>query len=443
MRIIDLKNIKGIIYSKGSYSDRKISLTTDSRGIKEQNVFLALVGENFDGFNYVTSVLESGVEVVIYTDAPGREEKVETLQKSYPHILFIAVKNSLEYLQDCASWWVRKWQDDFGGKVFGLTGSNGKTTTKELLFSFAKEVFGEKVMCTAGNFNNHIGVPLTIFNIQEHHEFAIIEMGTNHHGEIGALCEIANPNYGFITNIGSAHIEFLGDEEGVLKEKSALYRYINKHGGKFYLNLRDKYLKSLEVTKETIAFGESEDFLNELKNDYLSEDYNIWNFKSAFYILCDLCPAEREKLLKISPSVRLPENKRSQWVTQGDQKIFLDAYNANPSSMSFAISSFAKNVQGKGKALYVLGDMNELGAQASKYHQDIAKQLNDLNVQDAIFVGKFAQDYKSSFSGNGLAFETTAQLKAEWNKVSNSYQYIFLKASRTLQLESLLDITDR
>ena len=230
MKVNDFKNIQGIIESNGEYSNTEISITTDSRSMTSENVFLALKGENFDGFDYMNPALEKGVEVVIYTHLPERTEIVKSLKERYKDVLFIAVGNTLKYLQDSASWWMREWQKSNGGITIGLTGSNGKTTTKELLFAQAEIILKDKVLCTAGNFNNHIGVPLTVLRIKNKHKLAIIEMGTNHPGEIEVLCNIANPKFGLITNVGAAHLEFFKDESGVLKEKSSLYDYINKHG---------------------------------------------------------------------------------------------------------------------------------------------------------------------------------------------------------------------
>lgn len=442
MKIVELKKIPGIIEEFGAYSDKDIILTTDSRSINGENVFLALKGENFDGFTYLTTALEKGVEVVIYTSEAGRDEKVKALSESYPNVLFLGVNNTLKYLQDAASYWVRKWQNDFGGIVFSLTGSNGKTTTKELIYALAKEAFGEKVICTAGNFNNHIGVPLTIFNIKESHQFAIVEMGTNHPGEIEVLCNIANPKFGLITNIGAAHLEFLISLEGVLEEKSALYRYINSHGGMFYINKADPYLSSLKETENSVGFGDTGRELAEIENINIQETYNLWNLKVASFVVSQIFPEQRELFLNKAPLVRLPDNKRSQWIEKKGKTIFLDAYNANPTSMKSAIQSFAKKYESEmNKCVFVLGDMNELGDKAKEFHENVAELLNQLEISNAIFVGRYAHYYSGKFSGNAKCFEKREDLDALWPEVLNSYQYIFLKASRSLQLESLIDIT--
>ena len=444
MKVNDFKNIQGIIESNGEYSNTEISITTDSRSMTSENVFLALKGENFDGFDYMSPALEKGVEVVIYTHLPERTEIVKSLKERYKDVLFIAVGNTLKYLQDSASWWMREWQKSNGGITIGLTGSNGKTTTKELLFAQAEIILKDKVLCTAGNFNNHIGVPLSVLRIKNKHKLAIIEMGTNHPGEIEVLCNIANPKFGLITNVGAAHLEFFKDESGVLKEKSSLYDYINKHGGEFYLNMSDNNLKTLEITKQVYPFGEDEsEFYQELNNENIEESYNIWNLKASLFTLSKIYPDKEELLIKNAATIKLPANKRSEWIEKSGKRIFLDAYNANPTSMKSSLESFAnKYGDAQEKSLYVVGDMNELGESCQKFHEDISILMNDLKIKNAVFVGRYAHYYESKFNGSSKVYTNREDLLKDWNKVSNSYQYIFLKASRSLQLEALIDITD-
>ncbi len=444
MKIIDLKNIKGIKYSFGNFSDREISLTTDSRSTEGKNVFLALKGENFDGYKYLSQTLEAGVDVVVFEDgeaSENRKSKIEKLFDNYPECLFICVEDTLQFLQASASYWIRKWQSEHDGKVLSLTGSNGKTTTKELLVAFAKIIFDENVISTKGNLNNHIGVPLTIFEVKANHKFAIIEMGTNHPGEIEVLCNIANPNYGLITNIGAAHLEFLISEEGVLDEKGALYRYICNFGEKFYLNKEDKYLTTLETKAKVIEF--SKDNLEKvLNNKGIKEDYNIFNLKVAYFVMKDLFPAESAKLTNNYSMITLPANKRSQWINIDKKRIFLDAYNANPSSMRNAIESIClREDLDFSKSLFVCGDMNELGANTENYHQEIGQLLRSFGVVNVVFVGRYAGYYQSGFGGNALIYQDKKNLENDWKNLTENVEFIFLKASRSLQLESLIDIT--
>ncbi|EQC43524.1 UDP-N-acetylmuramoyl-tripeptide--D-alanyl-D-alanine ligase [Bacteriovorax sp. Seq25_V] len=444
MKIIDFKNIKGIKYSFGSFSDREISLTTDSRNTEGKNVFIALKGDNFDGYKYLAQTLESGVEVVVFESGPeeeNRQVKVKKLFENYADRLFICVENSLEFLQASAAYWIRKWQSECDGKVLSLTGSNGKTTTKELLLAFSKIIFDDSVISTSGNLNNHIGVPLTIFEVKPTHRFAIIEMGTNHPGEIEVLCNIANPNFGLITNIGSAHIEFLKSEEGILEEKGALYRYVTSYGEKFFLNKDDPYLSTLETKSKVIEFN-SDDLEKSLVNKGIKEDYNQFNLKFAYFVIKNLFPEESAKLTNNFSMIKLPANKRSQWITIGEKKIFLDAYNANPSSMRKAIESICTREDlDFEKSLFVCGDMNELGERAPLYHNEIGELLKMLGVKHVAFVGRYAKHYKAGFGDNALVFEQKSELETDWKKLIESVEFIFLKASRSLQLESLIDIT--
>lgn len=435
MRIKNLKDIKGIKYDLGNYSDHEIELTTDSRNVTGKNVFLALVGEKFDGFDYLASLLDSSIEVFIYEDKPGRKEIVSKLNSQ--NKLFIAVENSLKYLQDAAAFHGEEWKRN-GGKVLALTGSNGKTTTKEILFQFAKAIFGDQSICTAGNLNNHIGVPLTLFSLKSHHKFAIVEMGTNHHGEIEVLADIVNPHFGLITNIGAAHLEFLGSEEGVFEEKTALLRNLLKNNGLFFKNSLDKHLKNIEETKNVIAFtGEIPDLVNGL----IKESYNIHNLNFAYFIFKSLFPSEIEKLNSAYVTIKLPDNKRSQWIEKGENKIFLDAYNANPSSMKESIRSYAKVLGSEcEQALLICGDMNELGELAKDYHREVGQLIKELGFKHAAFVGRYSEFYKLGFGESGLYFKTKEELVSKYKELKIKHRYLFIKASRSLQLESLLDI---
>jgi UDP-N-acetylmuramoyl-tripeptide--D-alanyl-D-alanine ligase len=441
MKINDLKKIKGIKHEVGTLGSQQIELTTDSRSINNENVFLALSGERFDAFNFIEGVFDSDIRLVIYEHKDERNQQVEEWNKKFG-ISFIGVEDTLKFLQDMAAWWIRQWKTQ-GGTVLGLTGSNGKTTTKELMYGLAKSYFGEKVICTQGNLNNHIGVPLTIMSIKPSNTFAIVEMGTNHHGEIEVLCNIADPDFGFITNIGEAHIEFLGSKEGVFNEKTSLYRYIKENGKLFFVNMEDEYLAELHCEQKTSLFNRENDDLSDIDNKTIEESYNKWNLKSAYYVLKNIFPEGEKSFKKAASEIRLPKNKRSQWIEQDGVTIFLDAYNANPSSMKAAINSFVENDKVDiAQSIFVLGDMNELGRDAIAMHKEVSQLLNDRGAQSAIFIGRHAQDYQSAFNNEAQVFIETNDAKTIWNKVLNTYKFIFVKGSRSLQLESLVDITD-
>ncbi len=435
MKVIDLEKVSGIKKRIGELSNSEILLTTDSRLKNNENTFVALKGERFDAFDFIEDALKNGATTIITTFSDDRINKLESFKTTYKDACFLMVEDSLVFLQDSAKLRIDLWKDN-GGIVFGLTGSNGKTTTKEMLFSLTKSFLHEAVICTQGNLNNHIGVPLTIFSIKDHHRFAIIEMGTNHFGEIEALCEIAKPDYGYITNIGHAHTEFLKDLDGVLEEKSALNRWIEKNGKRFYRNDEDEKLKTIPESEKVCAITKANVY--DFESDFIRESYNRWNVQAAAFILENIFSVCLAHELK---NLRLPENKRAQWINVDKVQVYLDAYNANPTSMSLAIKEFAKQIPEGKKAIYIIGDMNELGDKTQFHHEAIAEDLNLAGANHAIFLGRFRQFYENSFRGAAQSFENLEDFRDEWLKVLKSYDYIFLKASRSLQLEKLIDIT--
>lgn len=435
MKISNLEEIDGLVIKIGSCQDSDILLSTNSKMPDEENTFVALKGERFDAFNFIEDAIKNGAIAIVATDEVGRAESIEVLSNKYPHVSFFLVTDSLAFLQNAAKFRIIEWKNS-DGIVFGLTGSNGKTTTKEMLFQLSKTFLNGAVMCTQGNLNNHIGVPLTIFKLRDHHKFAIIEMGTNHFGEIKTLCEIAQPDHGYITNVGYAHTEFLKDLTGVLKEKSALYDWILSHGKKFYLNMEDQKLATLEMTKKVVPLNKS--LVHNFESSHINESYNRWNVQAACFILENIFSVSLVHELK---RLRLPDNKRAQWINVDNTKIYLDAYNANPSSMNLAIREFAKQIPDDKKVLFVIGDMNELGNDTQAQHEGVAQTLNDLKVVEAVFIGKYANFYAGAFNGAAQTYDLVDNFKQKWSSVLKSYDYIFLKASRSLQLEQLIDIT--
>ncbi|EPZ50258.1 Mur ligase central domain protein [Bacteriovorax sp. BAL6_X] len=435
MLISDLNKVSGLIKNIGNDRDIDILLSTDSRMPEDKNTFIALKGERFDAYNFIEDAIKNGAKAIVLTHSKEREEEIKELYEKYKEICFFLVEDSLSFLQEAAKFRIVEWKNH-GGFVFGLTGSNGKTTTKELLYSLAKSFLHDAVICTQGNLNNHIGVPLTIFSIKDEHKFAIVEMGTNHFGEIEVLCKIAQPDYGYITNIGHAHTEFLIDLNGVLTEKSALYRWINDHGKKFFLNLEDEKLATLDVTEKVVPV--SKDNVYEFESEFIKESYNRWNVQSSCFVLENIFSLSLFHELK---KLRLPENKRAQWINVDHSKIYLDAYNANPTSMRLAIREFAKQVPDTKNVIFIIGDMNELGDKTQEHHESIAELLNDLGIKNSIFIGRFANFYQNKFGGASETYINLEDFISNWPTVLNSYDYIFLKASRSLQLERLIDIT--
>jgi UDP-N-acetylmuramoyl-tripeptide--D-alanyl-D-alanine ligase len=235
--------VSSILKVYGQAHDVELKINTDSRSFREGETFVALHGDNFDGFSYIEQVISLGARAIIYSKKVGRDLIVQAYSEKHPKIIFVEATDSLKCMQELASLYILEWRSKKSDrKIIGITGSNGKTTHKEMIYSLLNAIFPDQVLATKGNLNNHIGVPLTIFGLEDHHEIAIIEMGMNHQGEIDELCAIAHPEHGMITNIGSAHIEFMQSMENILKEKACLYQAVLKNSqgnGMFVINADD------------------------------------------------------------------------------------------------------------------------------------------------------------------------------------------------------------
>ena len=409
-------------------------VVTDSRKIKNNCIFFSLKGENFNGNEFANSAVEKGAMLAVVD-----EKKFSQNKENY-----ILVENCLETLQNLANFHRKK----LNTKIIGITGSNGKTTTKELINSVLKTHF--ITYCTKGNLNNHIGVPLSLLEISKNTEVAIIEMGANHIGEIKLLSEIVEPDYGYITNFGKAHLEGFGSEEGVIKGKTELYKFLFKRNGFIFYNSDDKKQKYLLSNyKNKFGFGIKSSDLNytiksenptiilEVNNNIIEStlfgNYNIQNIISAVTVGMYLkIPIE-----KISNGISnyISSNNRSQIVEINSNKIILDAYNANPSSMLLAIKSFEKSkLQNK---VLILGDMFELGQYENKFHQEIIDYCENLNINRVFLVGKIFS--KTIHSRKFLSSANYIELskRKEFKEIKNSN--LLIKGSRGIQLEKLLE----
>ncbi len=409
-------------------------VVTDSRKIKNNCIFFSLKGEKFNGNEFADSAVKKGAMLAVVD-----EKKFSQNKENY-----ILVENCLETLQNLANFHRKK----LNTKIIGITGSNGKTTTKELINSVLKTHF--ITYCTKGNLNNHIGVPLSLLEISKNTEVAIIEMGANHIGEIKLLSEIVEPDYGYITNFGKAHLEGFGSEEGVIKGKTELYKFLFKRNGFIFYNSDDekqKYL--LSDYKNKFGFGIKSSDLNytiksenptiilEVNNNIIEStlfgNYNIQNIISAVTVGMYLkIPIE-----KISNGISnyISSNNRSQIVEINSNKIILDAYNANPSSMLLAIKSFEKSkLQNK---VLILGDMFELGQYENKFHQEIIDYCENLNINRVFLVGKIFS--KTIHSRKFLSSANYIELskRKEFKEIKNSN--LLIKGSRGIQLEKLLE----
>ncbi|MDC0255355.1 UDP-N-acetylmuramoyl-tripeptide--D-alanyl-D-alanine ligase [Bacteriovoracales bacterium] len=461
-----LKNIRNIkkIYgeTRNSCFD---SLSTDSRNIKKGQVFLGIKGDRFDGFQFVQMALKAA-PVLIFQEEEGREEKIKELSKKNPGKVFMLVEDSTWYLQELARLKAQKWLSaQPGRKIIGITGSNGKTTHKEMMTWLFESVRPGKTLYTQGNLNNHIGVPLTLLRLKEEHDFAIIEMGTNHPGEIQRLCEIASPNAGVLTNIGSSHLEHFGKEEAVFREKRNLFDWVRKKTnflGEFVLCSDDSYLKTLndeyvlsfgkenedikfafEGQKASLHFVEEDCFVT-LNNKNIIGEHNFSNLACCFLMARGLFPNDSEKLLEAASLFR-PFQNRGALLEKRGKNYFLDAYNANPSSMRKSLEGFIDYCLDQKIELedcyFILGDMNELGPKSDLYHKEIGSYLKQRRVLKTSFIGKFSELYEQGYGGDASSFCSVEEFLPFWEKERENYKYFFIKASRSLQLESLVDIT--
>lgn len=411
-------------------------VSTDTRTIKKDNLWFALKGPNFNANKFAQQALESGAMAAVVDDP----DYVLNDQ-------CFLVEDGLEALQQLANHHRRQ----FNIPVIGITGSNGKTTTKELVRDVLAKKF--KVLATIGNLNNHIGVPLTLLRLNKDVELAIVEMGANHQQEIASLCQIAEPDFGLITNIGKAHLEGFGGIEGVFKGKTELYDFIGRAGGKLFVNSRNPRLleKAENVTEEVFSYPDEKDYYHaelissqpnvNLKTTsgqqigtHLSGEYNFENICAALCI-AHYFEVEEERALE-AVSNYLPENNRSQVIRKDTNTIYLDAYNANPTSMSLSLQNFASL---EGKKVAVLGDMFELGEESAREHASIGELTKGLKLDQVIFCGQLMKNAYESNSG-ALYFEKKVDLQSflEQNKIKESS--VLIKGSRGMSLETLVEL---
>lgn len=417
------------------YFLRSTGITTDTRKIEQDQIYFALKGERFDGNRYAHDALKAGALLAVVDDE----------KHHIPGQTFL-VADVLTALQQLANHHRKQFRIPF----IGITGSNGKTTTKELIHTVLKQTYN--VLATIGNLNNHIGVPLTLLRLKPGHEIAIIEMGANHVNEIALLCQIAEPDFGIITSIGRAHIGEFGSFEAIKKTKSELYQWVAQHQGKAFVNMDVEVLKEMadrsDVT-ERITYGSelscqySYHYLG--SNPYvqfsmselvittqLPGQYNYNNFITAASV--GQYFGVPEKQIQDALSSYQSDNNRSQIVKNGSLTLIMDAYNANPSSMESALNNL-KNMSSSKKGA-VLGHMLELGEYSLKEHQDIVSLAESLNPDFLVLVGKEFESVE--VAENTLKFTDAQQAKAWWNEQDLSDFLVLIKGSRGIQLEKVV-----
>ena len=383
-----------------------ISVSTDTRNLPAGCVFFALHGANFDGNKFAKQALEQGAILAII-DNPEYALAEGTL----------LVEDTLLALQDLA----RAWRRELGLPIIGITGTNGKTTTKELLATVLSTKYN--LHYTQGNLNNQIGVPLTLLQITRAHEMAIVEMGASHPGDIKELVDIAEPNCGLITNVGRAHLEGFGSFEGVQQTKKELYDYLRENQGFIFRNIDNLYLAQMAGDLQTVPYttGTMPNGTN------LVGSYNAENISAAICV-GEYYGVPRERALEAIRQY-VPTNNRSQNVKTANNQLIVDAYNANPTSMQAAINAF------KGDT-YILGAMRELGEYTHLEHQNVVNMLAERKADVVYLVG---EEYRLTTSPY-LIFDTVEQLHEYLSANPLTNRMILLKGSRSTKMEKLLDI---
>ena len=410
-------------------------VSTDSRKIEPNAIFFALKGENFDANDFALQVAEAGVASLVVAD-----------RKSLPqHERIIIVEDSLKTLQDLAAYH----RTQSKATILSITGTNGKTTTKELVSAVLSKKYN--IIHTMGNLNNHIGVPLTLLSIRPETEMAVVEMGANHPGEIDFLCKIADPDFGLITNIGKAHLEGFGSFEGVIKTKTELYRHIKNHGKAIFVNQGNPLLWEQSEGIERISYGRHCDafcpvapatcdpylsvvWKERLIQTHLVGSYNFENVAAAISV-GQYFKVEDDKIVEALESYT-PTNSRSQVIDTEKNHIIMDAYNANPTSMRAALINFA-NIRGENHLL-ILGDMRELGTASEEEHRNILGLMKELGFKAAFLVGPNFCSYN-----NNPDWKTFAKVEDLCQYIENhpiSGKEMLIKGSRGIQLEKVLPL---
>ena len=415
------------------------SVTTDSRNCPDGSLFIALKGESFNGNAFAKLALDSGCAFAIIDEI---QYAIEGDQR------YILVDDCLQTMQQLANYHRRQ----LGTRVIGITGTNGKTTTKELISSVLCQ--NHNVLYTLGNLNNHIGVPTTLLRLKPEHDLAVIEMGANHPGEIKFLCEIAEPDYGIITNVGKAHLEGFGSFEGVIKTKGELYDFLRKKDAITFIHHDNPYLMNISQGLNLISYGSADELYvnghvtgnspyltfewragkdgesHEVKTQLIGE-YNFANALAAVTIGHFFEVASE----KIDAALReyTPQNNRSQLKQTADNTLIIDAYNANPTSMQASISNF-RNMEVENKML-ILGDMRELGKDGPKEHQKIADFLAECGFKDVMLVGE-------QFAAAKHNFPTYPDAPAVIEVLQKSKPHgktILIKGSNGIKLSTVID----
>ena len=401
-------------------------VTTDSRKIEAGLMFFALHGASFDGNDYAVAALEQGASVAVI----DRKDILEN-NPLYAERL-ILVNDTLQALQALAQEHRRR----LAMPIIAIAGSNGKTTTKELVSRVLAEKF--KTSTTKGNLNNHIGVPLTLLAMNAETEFGVVEMGASAQGEIALLCSIAEPNYGILTNIGLSHLEGFGGVEGIRKGKGELFDHLNENGGRAFVPQEDEVLSKMAAEREDLAVESYSRSICEGFKSNLTGDYNRYNIAAAVEIGRYFGVAD-ERIAEAILSFQ-PDNNRSQAVKTEHNSLVVDCYNANPSSMEAALDNIA-TMEAEHKVL-ILGDMLELGEWSAEAHQNILRKADKVAEQIILVGGEFTKAHgvvSEELESNYALYPTTAEALTALNEKPILNALVLLKGSRCIALEKLIE----
>lgn len=414
---------------------------TDSRNVLPNGIFIALKGASFDGNGFAIACLEKGAKAAVVSDPALKDQ---------PGCIW--VEDTLVALQQLA----REHRRKSGVQVLGIAGSNGKTTTKELVSRVLGSRF--RIHATPGNFNNHIGLPLTILGMPKDTEILILEMGSNHSGELAVLCEIGEPNFGLLTSLGKEHLEGFGTFEAVVEEEGALFDYLDKSNGVKFVLTDDLILKDRAGNlKSAFTYGTADD--NDCVGKFAAADPFVkfqWNFAMPpeptdpmletklighfnFYNLLAACCVGRYfgvpfHLISEALCGYQPTNNRSQHLQIGNVQVLMDAYNANPGSMVLAIDNFERNIQSTEK-IAVLGDMFELGSAEFEEHKAIVEQIKATSFSKIFLVGKAFADQISNFDARMVSALDTEELHSKFPFRAIESGWVLVKGSRGVALE--------
>ena len=453
LNIEDIFNIPtAVIYNPDMFKS-VYHVSIDSRNIRKNTLFIAIKGERFDGHDFIDEVIKKGAVAVVVNEKNFK--KLSEIE-----IPVITVNDTTKALGDVA----KIWRSKLKAKVIGITGSAGKTTTKEILAALLSQKF--KVNKTTANNNNHIGVPLTILSTTEKHNVLVAELGTNHFGEIPYTAPIANPDYALITNIGDSHLEFLKNRKGVLKEKSALLNEAIKRDGKVFINNDDKLLKEFgKKIKNKITFGldEKADFkakvigydklvkpqveIKNKKNIFISSlpvsgEKNVLNFTAAFAIASEIGLTNSQ----IQKAVRKIKSYSKRLEVKNLKRFTLinDTYNANPDSMKSSLDILDK-IGSREKKIAVLGDMFELGAESKLKHLELSTYINKIKVDQVYSIGKMMKLMNQKLNGKTKVhqhFTDRESLKSFLKKLNVNNSAVLVKGSRGMKMEEFVSVLE-